>query len=144
MVPFDARTVRGGSDAFGHAPSGVVDHRLVRRALLSEYRKGRLAQHQVCDAHPELLRAARALGEETRVECPICQKERVVLVTYVFGPKLPAHGRCVSQPGELGRLNRRSETLTAYVVEVCRGCGWNHLLRGFNLGGRRRAPSVGP
>ena len=31
---------------------GVIDHRLARRALISEYRKGRLARHQVCDADP--------------------------------------------------------------------------------------------
>ena len=49
---------------------GVVDHRLVRRALISEYRKGRLARHQVCDAHPELLRAARSIGQATQHGLP--------------------------------------------------------------------------
>ena len=28
-----------------------------------DYRKGRLAQHEMCDAHPELVRAARECSE---------------------------------------------------------------------------------
>ena len=40
----------------------VVDHRLARRHLINEFHRGRLRQDQVCDAHPELLRAARNVG----------------------------------------------------------------------------------
>ena len=35
---------------------GEIDYRLARQAMISEFRKGRLAQHEVCDAHPELRR----------------------------------------------------------------------------------------
>ncbi len=115
---------------------GVVDYRLARRALISEYRKGRLARHQVCDAHPELMRAARELGEPTRVVCPICADEKLVLVTYVFGPRLPPFGRCISTRSELAALGQRADHLTAYVVEVCAGCSWNMLARVFPFGGR--------
>jgi hypothetical protein len=123
------------------ARAGVIDYRLARRALLSEFRKGRLARHQVCDAHPELVRAARGVGEPTAVGCPICVDERLVLVTYVFGPRLPAFGRCVSSRAEMSTLNRRQDQLTAYVVEVCPACSWNHLARVFPVGkpGRRSA-----
>jgi hypothetical protein len=130
--PEAVRGVNGGTDA------GVVDHRLARRFLISEYRKGRLARHQVCDAHPELVRAARELGEPTSVDCPICEADKLVLVTYVFGPRLPAYGRCISSKGELTTLNRRGDQLTAYVVEVCRECSWHHLLRVLPIGGRKR------
>ena len=41
------------------------------------------------------------------------------LVTYVFGPRLPSHGRCVSTAEELAKLNTRTDELTAYVVEAC-------------------------
>jgi len=58
----------------------------------------------------------------------------VAHVTYVFGPRLPAHGRCISTPGELERLNQRRADLSAYVVEVCAECGWNHLVRITSLG----------
>jgi hypothetical protein len=135
-VTFRADQMRG-------ARPGVVDYRLVRRGLISEYRKGRLARHQVCDAHPELVRAARELGEPTRVTCPICEETKLVLVTYVFGSRLPAHGRCISRREELTKLNSRTDALTAYVVEVCPLCSWNHLARVFPMGGRARKAASG-
>jgi hypothetical protein len=131
-----------GPDSFrnGGAPGtrrGAVDHRLARLAVISEYRKGRLARHQVCDAHPELVRAAREIGEQTRTDCPICAEDKLVLVTYVFGPRLPPFGRCITTKAELRRLDTRSDDLNAYVVEVCRSCSWHHLLRVLPVGGRR-------
>jgi hypothetical protein len=116
--------------------SGVVDHRLARRALINEYRRGRLPRHQVCDAHPELVRAARSIGRPTASDCPICDEDKLVLVTYVFGPRLPAHGRCVTSTRELHQLNRRRDQYQAYVVEVCPSCSWHHLLRVLPIGGR--------
>ncbi len=116
------------------ARPGQVDYRLVRRHLIAEHRRGRLARHEVCDAHPELLRAAREVGEATRTDCPICEEEKLVLVSYVFGPRLPAFGRCITSKAELQRFNARAGTYTCYVVEVCPGCGWNHLTRTWALG----------
>ena len=108
---------------------GSIDFRLARQALVSEFKKGRLAEHEVCDAHPELVRAAREVGDPTSMTCPICEETHVVLVSYVFGPRLPAHGRCVSQKGELAKLAKRKGDLTCYVVEVCPNCSWTHLAR---------------
>ena len=51
----------------GSEGPGEIDYRLARQSVLSEYRKGRIARHEICDAHPELARAARALGEPTRL-----------------------------------------------------------------------------
>lgn len=120
---------------------GEIDHRLARRSVIRDFRAGRLRRDQVCDAHPELLRAARHVGDETTVTCPICRDDRVVLVTYVFGPRLPRHGRCVANRAEfdeLAGLARRSrgEPFTAYVVEACRSCAWHHLLRSIPLSQR--------
>jgi Family of unknown function (DUF5318) len=137
-MAFQASSLRG-------VGAGIVDHRLARRALIREYRKGRLARHQVCDAHPELIRAARSVGQATQTDCPICEADKLVLVTYAFGPRLPAHGRCITDTRQLHQLNRRSESYTAYVVEVCRGCSWHHLLRVLPLGSRpaRRTSGTG-
>lgn len=134
-MTFRPDTLRGG-DAGASRP-GVIDHRLARRALISEYRKGRLARHQVCDAHPELIRAARSIGEPTETECPICEEANLVFVTYVFGPRLPKFGRCITSKKELAQFARRRDPLTAYLVEVCPGCSWHHLLRTAPLGGPR-------
>ena len=133
-VSFRADSLRTGAPALGRA--GVVDHRLARRALLSEYRKGRLARHQVCDAHPMLVRAASSVGVLTTTDCPICEDDKLVHVTYVFGPRLPPSGRCISAPGELAALNKRPEALTAYIVEVCRSCSWHHLVRTVPIGAK--------
>ena len=116
---------------------GTIDYRLARQALVAEYRKKRLARHEVCDAHPELVRAARELGEPTSIECPICEEVNVVLVSYVFGPGLPAFGRCISSKDELAKLKRRPAEMACYVVEVCPNCSWNHLARVFPVGGAR-------
>ncbi len=131
-MTFSAGSLRGG---FGR---GVVDHRLARRALINEYRRGRLRQDQVCDAHPELIRAARAVGQRTATNCPICAEDRLSLVTYVFGPRLPKHGRCVATTAELAQFHRRPEEYAAYVVEACCTCRWHHLVRVLPLGGRGR------
>ena len=125
------------------AARGVVDHRLVRRHLINEYRRGRLRQDQVCDAHPELIRAAKNVGTDSNSMCPICQQARLKLITYVFGSRLPSQGRCVSTAKELAALNQRADDLTAYVVEACVECRWHHLLRILPVGGRRRRAASG-
>jgi hypothetical protein len=112
---------------------GEVDYRLARQAVLAEFRKGRLAPHEVCDAHPELRRAARECSEATTQPCPICEDADVVLVTYVFGPRLPAHGRCITSKAELKAFAKRSGDFACYVVEVCPECAWNHLACTFFL-----------
>ena len=86
------------------AAGGVIDYRLARMGVVSEYRKGRLARHEVCDAHPELKRAAQSASEPTDMECPICEEDNIVLVTYAFGSRLPASGRCITTKGELAKL----------------------------------------
>jgi hypothetical protein len=116
---------------------GLIDHRLARRMLIAQVKKGRVPLDQVCDAHPELIRAARNVGTQTSTRCPICEDADLKLVTYVFGPRLSAQGRCVSTAKEMRELNARPDDLSAYVVEACIECRWNHLLRVIPVGGRR-------
>ena len=115
-----------------------VDYALARRAVLRDLGAGRLERDDVCDAHPELLRAARNVGEATVERCPICDDANVVLVSYVFGSGLPPHGHCVTSKAELAKVSRRGSDLACYVVEVCPECSWNHLAHTFHLDGRRR------
>jgi hypothetical protein len=136
-----------GPDAIGGARAagpGTIDYRLARQAVISEFRKGRLAQHEVCDAHPELRRAAQLASEPTAEACPICEDAHVVLVTYAFGPRLPAHGRCITSKAELAKLAKRSTELACYVVEVCPSCRWNHLARTFLVVPVRQRRSSAP
>ena len=117
-------------------PAGLVDYRLARNSVLKEFRRGRLTRLDVCDAQAELLRNAEHCGRPASEPCPICEG-RMVLVTYVFGSRLPASGRCITKMDELSKFDRAAEERAAYVVEVCGECAWNHLVRSFPVGRRR-------
>ncbi len=108
---------------------GTVDYRLQRRRTLREVREGTIARNEVCDAHPELMRVARHSAPATGQDCPVCEDHPLVSVTYVFGPRLPAGGKLALSSSDLERISNRSGTFASYEVEVCGGCGWNHLLR---------------
>jgi hypothetical protein len=121
---------------------GHVDYALARRAVLREYRRGALTRLDVCDAHPELLRAGRHLGVAAQRPCPICEGDDVRLVSYVYGDKLRrANGRCIGCDAVLSKLGAAHDEFACYVVEVCLGCSWNHLHRRYLLG-RRHAPEA--
>lgn len=112
-----------------------IDYRLLREATLRAWRRGEVSLDQVCDAQRELLRNAEFCGTATEEPCPVCETQKLVQVTYVFGPRLPSHGRCVTTVKEMARLEARKSPGTGYVVEVCTGCGWNHLIRSRQVGG---------
>jgi hypothetical protein len=116
-----------------------IDYALARRAVLADVRRGALARTDVCDAHPELVRAARNMGQATDQSCPICEASGLRHISYVYGDKLNAPGgRAVADSAELRKLGRAHDELRCYVVEVCLECSWNYRLRTF-LVGRRHA-----
>ncbi len=116
-----------------------VDYALARRAVLRDLRSGRRDRTDVCDAHPELLRAGRHIGEVQVGDCPVCGNESLRLVSYVYGDALrQANGRCIATDQELAKLEATHEEFSRYVVEVCLDCRWNHLQR-HELHGRRHA-----
>lgn len=136
-MSFGPQSLRGGAAT---ATPAQVDYRLARNSILKEFRRGRLSRLDVCDAHPELLRAARGIGQSADQDCPICEAPALVHVSYAFGARLPAGGHCFTTAPELARITRRAGDVTCYVVEVCPDCGWNHLARTY-VAGRRRATS---
>jgi hypothetical protein len=134
-VSFRPEALRGAPSG-GLPVAGQVTYRLARNAVVGEFQKGRLSRLDVCDAHPELVRAARSVGEGTTEPCPICEEANVVLVSYAFGPGLPASGKLVTTRTELARAGRvASGDVACYVVEVCPGCSWNHLAQTFVVSG---------
>jgi hypothetical protein len=107
-----------------------TDYALARRALLRDLERGTVTRLDVCDAHPELIRAARHVGDPADHRCPVCSGRHVRYVSYVYGDELrQANGRCIVHPSELERLDAAHEEYTRYVVEVCPDCGWNFLTR---------------
>jgi len=117
------------------ADGAVVEFGLVRHALLSKIANGSLRYEDVCDAHPELMRAAVNIGRKTGEMCPLCTDKELVEVTYVFGARLPAGGTCPLTRSELLKLERREEPVQCYTVEVCTDCKFHHLARKWSAGG---------
>jgi hypothetical protein len=126
---------------------GFIDYRMAKRALVRQVTRGLVPIKDVCDAHPELMRAARNIGATTSRTCPICrladdradvpidETQTLRLVTYVFGDDLrQKSGHVVWNREELDDLSRAYRSFTAYVVECCLVCGWNHLAESYLLG----------
>lgn len=112
----------------------VVDYALQRRSLLADVAAGRVGTAEVCDASPYLLRAARFHGGATGADCPICRREPLTHVSWVFGDGLRQASGSARSPQELERLADAHRELSVYVVEVCRSCSWNHLVHSYVLG----------
>lgn len=126
------RAVTGG----GAGRPGQVDYSLARKATLRALKGGRLSRLDVCDAHPDLLRAARYRGERTSDRCPVCDRGPLVLVRYVFSDGLPKRENgMVWIHDDVGPLLELKEA-RLYTVEVCADCSWNHLRSQLLLAGR--------
>src|SRR3989337_1451263 len=82
------------------ASGPVVDYTLARRSVLAALRRGTLATTDVCDAHPELLRAGRNIGTVDDNPCPICSHESLRRVRYVYGDDLRSNNGRVVYPEE--------------------------------------------
>src|SRR5690606_25169845 len=134
----------------------VVDYSLKRRALLRDVYAGRVSLFEVCDASPYLKNAARYHGEMIDVRCPICRRENLWLVHYIYGDALRDSAGQARPVRELRALATAVPEFQVYVVEVCRGCDWNFLVEQYLLGhgmadrqaaparaaaGRRRSPA---
>ena len=114
-----------------------MDYGLARRATIASLRRGALHTTEICDAHPELMRAARNIGSEAKGRCPVCSHHTLRRVRYVYGDELRHdNGRVVYPEAWLDELAGRHEQFTCYVVEVCVDCAWNHLLRSYLAGTR--------
>lgn len=133
--------------SFPMAGMGRIDYRMQRRALLAELRDGTTSPADVCDAHPNLVRAGEHLGEDIGEDCPVCGDEDALRhVTYVFARrgKTARGGRAVRAEQVAIELAKHG-TLRRYVVEVCPACHWNHLVEAATLERPvRRRPQVAP
>lgn len=115
-------------------PRGLVDYALQRRSVLAELPKSMHVRDENCDADPYLLKAAKFHGEATERSCPVCEEAHLVELQYVFGEELgPFSGRLKSS-AELYAMAIDHGEFRVYVVEVCKDCGWNFLVRSFQLG----------
>lgn len=112
----------------------IVDYSLQKRALLRDVYSGRVGTYEVCDASPYLKSAARFHGDLTEARCPICRRENLTHVHYIYGDELKQSAGQARAEAELPVLAMTFREFQVYVVEVCRGCGWNHLVEQYLLG----------
>src|SRR5687767_591026 len=112
----------------------VVDYSLQKRAVLREVLSGRVGTYDVCDASPYLKNAARFHGEPTEQRCPICRRENLTHVHYIYGDELKQSAGQARTRAELPVLAMTLREFQVFVVEVCLGCDWNHLVEQFLLG----------
>ncbi|GGL96792.1 DUF5318 domain-containing protein [Nakamurella endophytica] len=113
---------------------GLVDYALQRRALLAEVMAGRTGVSEVCDASPYLVRAAKFHGVPTDVSCPVCRKENLTHVYWVYGDEIKHLAGSARVPAELEKMAGVFGEFSVYQVEVCRTCEWNHLVASFVMG----------
>ena len=84
-----------------------VDYALAKRAVLRDLRRGVISRRDVCDAHPELVRAARNVGEKAHHDCPVCDRDRVRFVSYAYGDTLKqANGCAITNAAELDQTKK--------------------------------------
>ncbi len=120
----------------------IIDYTLQRRALLASlYNGGATHRDDICDADPYTLRAAKHHGEGTDEKCPVCRKETLTHLSYVFGDELGQYSGRIKSRSEIEQMARRHGEIRIYVLEVCQGCAWNHLVESYVVGdGVHRKP----
>jgi hypothetical protein len=137
-----------------------VDYALVRQATLHDLRSGYVTTTDVCDPHPDLIRAALHHGEPSTRSCPVCRRgdgglrsaDRLdprlginggpglpgagglVFLRYVYGEELGQYSGRIRDQQEIVEIAASSGDVKVYVVEVCISCGWNHLVASYVVG----------
>jgi hypothetical protein len=141
-----------------------VDYALVRQATLHDLRSGHVTTTDVCDPHPDLIRAALHHGEPSTRSCPVCRgfeagtaarlksSDRLdprlginggpglpgagglVFLRYAYGDELGQFSGRIKSQEEIAELSQESGDVKVYVVEVCISCGWNHLIASYVVG----------
>jgi hypothetical protein len=134
-----------------------VDYALVRQATLHDLRSGHVTTTDVCDPHPDLIRAALHHGEPSSRSCPVCRGAReggdrldprlginggpglpgaggLVLLRYLYGEELGQFSGRIRSQQEIAELSHNAGDVKVYVVEVCISCGWNHLVASYVVG----------
>lgn len=115
-----------------------IDYSLNKRATLLALFRGVV---DACDADPYLMRAAKYHGAKVERRCPVCKKDELVEIKYVFGDQLGQYSGRIKTDDELGEMEDEFGEFRVYTVEVCRGCSWNHLCHSYLLGdGHDRKP----
>ena len=123
------------------SPRELIDHALARREAILEIRRTGGFHFDGNDTDPYLLRAAAHYGVELERTCPICTVTKLSELTYVYSRELGYFSGRIYSRDDLPHLSYQYGFLRVFHVEVCQGCGWNHVLTSYVLGdGQPRKP----
>lgn len=107
--------------------SAEVSHEWERRTTLRDYHAGRIPKEELCDADFLLKAAAEHHGTDSARPCPIC-KGVMQDVLWIYGDNLGRRSGTARSEAEIDEITGQVGLITVHRVEVCRRCGWNHLL----------------
>ena len=94
---------------------------------LRDYQAGRVSTEEVCDADFLLKAAGEHHGTPSARPCPICAKS-MDDVLWIYGDNLGQRSGTARSEDEIDQIIAQVGPITVHRVEVCRTCGWNHLL----------------
>lgn len=112
----------------------VVSHEWERAATLRDLRAGRVLRDDLCDADFLLRAAAEHHGETAPRPCPVCEDEELRFTRWVYGEALGRRAGSARSEEEIADFVAEGLEFTVHLVEVCRRCRWNFLLRTATAG----------
>ena len=108
---------------------GEIDHSLQKKQLLQRWRAGEISRKSICDADARLVAAARFHGRKPQYTCPVCRKDDLHLVFWIFGENLGRRSGSACGEKELSAIVSEYGSCTVKEVEVCPDCKWSFLTR---------------
>ena len=78
--------------------------------------------------------APRGMVTTRDIACPVCRKESLTHVYWVYGDEIKHIAGSARLPAELETMAGSFGEFSVYQVEVCRTCSWNHLVASFVMG----------
>ena len=109
--------------------STELNFQLRGKALALEASVDPIIRAECCDASPELLKIAKAIGVKSGRECSVCKKFELLVLDFAFGEGFRSNGTCLQAETDIpaGMLCKKDVILRQ--VEVCRNCKWNYIIK---------------
>ncbi|HZK31945.1 MAG TPA: DUF5318 family protein [Corynebacterium sp.] len=105
-----------------------VSHRWQRQMLLRAFHEGKIPRDNLCDADFLLLAAARHHGHPVERPCPVCGRDSLHEVRWIYDERLGRRSGTARTEKEIAEIAKAVPYITVHLVEVCLHCQWNHLL----------------
>ncbi|AIT62068.1 DUF5318 family protein [Corynebacterium doosanense] len=116
----------------------VISHRWARAQTMRQLEAGHISAEGLCDADFLLVTAATYHGREVDRSCPVCARENLREVRWIYGDTLGSRSGTARSEEEIAAIveelagqrvpRGKDGEVAVHLVEVCPACRWNHLL----------------